>query len=42
MVRCLMAVLFMVGKGHESPGVMSYLLDLERSVRARVDIGLNR
>lgn len=32
MVRCLMAVLLMVGRGHESPDVMSFLLDLERLV----------
>ncbi|CAM9780027.1 unnamed protein product [Scytosiphon promiscuus] len=30
MVRCLMSVLFMVGKGLESPDVMSFLLDMER------------
>ncbi|CAN0536800.1 unnamed protein product, partial [Ectocarpus sp. 12 AP-2014] len=30
MVRCLMAVLFMVGRGLESPDVMSFLLDMER------------
>ncbi|CAN0065659.1 unnamed protein product, partial [Laminaria digitata] len=30
MVRCLMSVLFMVGRGHESPDVMSFLVDLER------------
>lgn len=30
MVRCLMSVLFMVGRGHESPDVMSFLTDLER------------
>ena len=30
MVRCLMSVLLMVGRGHESPDVMSFLLDLER------------
>lgn len=32
MVRCLMSVLFMVGRGHESPDVMSFLMDLERQV----------
>eukprot|EP00752_Nemacystus_decipiens_P008308 g7426.t1 len=30
MVRCLMSVLFMVGKGLESPDVMSFLVDMER------------
>ncbi|CAN0227686.1 unnamed protein product, partial [Hapterophycus canaliculatus] len=30
MVRCLMSVLFMVGKGLESPDVMTFLLDMER------------
>ena len=31
MVRCIMAVLFMVGQGQEEPGVVAQLLDVERT-----------
>jgi tRNA pseudouridine38/39 synthase len=30
MIRCIMSVLFMVGKGDESPDVIEYLLDIQR------------